>query len=79
LNKLDIFWKLQCKNKSSDFYSDSFKELINGLFAYDPDSRLLLAEIKESEWYNYPLPSSEDMKIEFEERKDNLFIKITIY
>lgn len=39
-NKNDIFWKFHAKHKGNpDFFSDSFKNLLNSMFSVDPALR----------------------------------------
>lgn len=68
-NREDLFWKLHCKNKTKNFYSESFMQLISWLFAYSPMERPSLAEIKAHEWYNGPVPTIDEVKEEFNRRR----------
>jgi serine/threonine protein kinase len=73
VNKHETFWKAHERNKprvnGQNFYSDEFKSLMNSMLALDPAVRLSLADIKEHAWYNGPIISMEDLKIEFTDRK----------
>ena len=73
-NRLDVFWKAHSLNEENgiDFISDSLKDLISSMLAFDPVHRPSLAEIKEHEWYNGPVPTYEEIKEEFIKRKHEL-------
>jgi serine/threonine protein kinase len=45
------FWKGKTKETGINFDND-FKELINGMWNFDVDSRLTIEQIKRSRWYN---------------------------
>jgi len=68
-NREDLFWKIHSKGKPKGYYSKSFKEFILWLLAYNPMERPSLAEIKAHEWYNGPMPTPEEIKDEFDQRK----------
>lgn len=73
-NKVDTFWKVHSKNKPNreEFFSESFKSLITSMLSYNPHERPSLAEIKSHEWYNGPVPTYEEIRDEFEQRKYEL-------
>ena len=73
-NKVDTFWKVHSKNKPNreEFFSESFKSLIISMLSYNPHERPSLAEIKSHEWYNGPVPTYEEIRDEFEQRKYEL-------
>lgn len=70
-NRLDLFWRHHSKNKPGElsFFSEELRDLITLMFAYNPVDRPSLAEIKAHPWYNGPMPSAEEIKNEFTERK----------
>jgi len=70
-NKLDSFWKVHCKRKpgGDNYFSESFKSLVSSMLAYNPHERPSLAEIKSHEWFNGPVPSYEEIREEFDNRK----------
>jgi hypothetical protein len=43
-NKFELFWKFHCKNKpgGAKFFSQEFKDLVQGIFQYDPEKRLTM-------------------------------------
>lgn len=73
-NRADLFWKLHSRNKPGGmgFFSEDFVDLITSMLSFDPIQRPSLAEIKSHPWYNGPVPSEDDVKIEFKERKQRL-------
>lgn len=73
-NKVDTFWKVHCKCKPGGikFFSESFKSLVTSMLSYNPHERPSLAEIKSHEWYNGPVPSDEEIREEFNQRKYEL-------
>lgn len=70
-NRTDMFWKVHTKRKPGglSFFSEGFMSLVQSMLAYSPHERPSLAEIKATEWYNGPVPSYEEIKSEFDERK----------
>lgn len=48
----DLFWRFHSRSKpgGTSFYSESFKNLIEGMLAYDIDKRLTIPEILEHPW-----------------------------
>jgi serine/threonine protein kinase len=58
----------------SDFpeLSNNLKDLIEKMFAVEPSQRISLKEIKAHPWFNESIPTVEDIKAEFEERKYQL-------
>ena len=64
------FWKIHNKAmKDQNYFSVEFQELINTMLAYDPRQRPSIEQIKESKWYNGPLPEYEDILVEMALRK----------
>ena len=81
-NPKDNFYKFLCTNKHENFwnthirmkaknqiFSDSFKNIINCMLAFDPTQRLSLSEIKAHPWYNGPTVNIADFKKEFLEKQ----------
>ena len=52
--------------------SDEFKDLINGIFAYQPEDRLTIEQIKAHAWYKGDVLEHEKMAEFFEELKDEV-------
>lgn len=73
-NRTDVFWKVHTKRKQGgiDYFSESFRDLVQSMLAYNPHERPSLAEIKAHDWYNGPLPTYDDIKQEFDGRKQQL-------
>lgn len=45
--KQDTFWQAHSKHKNNkDFYSETFKDLINLMFSYDPNKRPTIEQIR---------------------------------
>ena len=65
------FWKNLGK-KLPFSISEDFKDLINGILAYDPDKRLNLDQIKEHPWFIGPCATGEEIQIEFTERTEKV-------
>jgi len=56
------FWQKKSKNKKeSNFFSESFKELINGMLEEDPYKRWTIQDIKCCKWYNESALSDEKL------------------
>jgi len=45
-------------------FSKSFKDLINKMLSQDPSERMTLDQITESRWFNEPIYSDEELKVE---------------
>lgn len=59
------FWNGKgLQKKRANFFSDDFKELVNGMLCKDPSSRLTLKQIKESRWFQGPILDAESLKME---------------
>ncbi len=52
-DKNELFWKRHSRSFfSTNYFSDSFKELLNKLLSKDPKERPTIEDIKGMEWYN---------------------------
>ena len=72
-NRPEKFWKEHTKSKGKDdYFTDEFKDLINGLFSYNPIHRLTISEVRTHPWFNGPVPTVDDIKSEFKARKNEL-------
>jgi serine/threonine protein kinase len=73
-NRPDKFWREHIKSKGGDisYFSDEFKDLVNGLFSYNPCHRLTISEIKSHPWFNGLMPTADEVKQEFNARKNDL-------
>ena len=61
----ECFWHKKSMKYEMEF-SESFKEIFNGLCAKDVQKRFTIHQIKKSEWYQGPILSSEDLAEEME-------------
>ena len=78
-NQHEGFWKSHLKHKpSSQFLSESFKNLMNSMLAFDPTQRLSLSEIKAHPWFNGPVTNNEQIFKMFIERKQKVDIETEI-
>jgi serine/threonine protein kinase len=52
VNREDIFWKAHSTNKpnGADFFSEEFKNLITGLFQFEPAMRPQMADVLNHPW-----------------------------
>lgn len=72
-NRPDKFWREHIKSKGDEsYFSDEFKDLVNGLFAYNPFHRLTISEVRGHPWFNGPVPTADEIKDEFDRRKRDL-------
>jgi len=62
---------IKCHAPTS-FLSEEFKDLINGMFAYQPDERLTLEQIKAHPWYNGDVIDEKTRKRKLSELKANV-------
>jgi len=79
----DIMYKLVIKQQFSQFWkqfesrgislTDSFKNLMNAMFAYEPTERLSISEIKSHAWYSGKTCPMEELKTLYESRKQQFF------
>lgn len=62
-NRADIFWKAHSNNKpgGAAFFSDSFKDMITSMLAFDPANRLTMAQVKAHPWYNGDVATIEEI------------------
>ncbi len=58
------FWRKKAEAKGdSDFFSEEFKELINGMLAKDPKKRFTMVDVKKSKWFNDRVLKTQTLKI----------------
>jgi len=65
------FWK-QFESRGITF-TDSFKNLMNAMFAYEPTERLSISEIKSHAWFTGKTCPVEELKTLYESRKQQFF------
>ena len=70
-NRADLFWKAHAKNKpgNMEFFSEEFRNLITSMLQFDPAHRLTMADVKAHPWLQGPVPTLEQIQIEFAQRK----------
>ena len=68
LTQNERFWTLHSRNKPQGFYSAEFKELINGMLAFNPAQRPTVQQILECRWINGESLSMEDAQREIAQR-----------
>lgn len=64
-----MFWKVHFRRFKDYTPSEELVELISRMMDYDADRRITLEEIKQSKWYNLPLPTKEEVVAEMTSRK----------
>ena len=64
------FWKMHCKGSIE--YSESVKDLLNRMLAFDPEERPSIEEIKHHEWYLGEVAEISEINKEFKKRFDKL-------
>ena len=57
------FWRKHCevRKKPSSEFSKSFRDLFNGMTKLNPEERFTIKDIKESEWYNEEILTTEEL------------------
>lgn len=71
-----LFWEMKAmKKQDNDFFSESFKDLVNGMLEYDVSKRFTIQNIKQSKWYNGPVLDTESLQAEMKTRLE-VFMKV---
>jgi len=66
------FWEAHNSYKhQKKFYSESFRRLFQMITEKDPSKRATIAQIKESDWYNKPILTSEELKSQMQKLYPN--------
>ena len=63
------YWESASSILKSEKVSMEFFDLFRSMVFYDPNKRLNLEQVKAHPWFNGPIPTIEEIKKEFEERK----------
>ena len=63
-------------NFKKGFFSDPFKNLIDGMLSYDPAKRFSISKIKEHPWYKGDISDINDLKQEFVKKRENVEIAL---
>ena len=78
--KHDMFWSIHEKNSKipgqGSLYSDSFKDLMNAMFSYEPEKRPTIDQIKGHMWYQGDTINIDLIKEEFLQRKATIETKL---
>eukprot|EP00344_Euplotes_crassus_P004575 CAMPEP_0197009382 /NCGR_PEP_ID=MMETSP1380-20130617/49875_1 /TAXON_ID=5936 /ORGANISM="Euplotes crassus, Strain CT5" /LENGTH=379 /DNA_ID=CAMNT_0042430601 /DNA_START=108 /DNA_END=1247 /DNA_ORIENTATION=+ len=61
-NRQDLFWAFHSKSKEEGYYSESLRDLLQWLFAFNPMERPSISEIMSHEWFNGPVPTHDEVK-----------------
>jgi len=70
------FWRTKVADKkNNDFFSQNFKDLMNGMLEKDPSKRFTLQDIKNSRWYNEPIFKSDELKVKMERMWERILFK----
>jgi len=76
LNDNEEFWKVKTAEKMNpNFFSESLRELLNGMMHEDLSKRFTLVDIKNSEWYNGPIFKQSELKIKMEKMWERIIFK----
>lgn len=69
-SRADIFWKTHCKTKPGGeaFFSEDFKDLVQGMLQLDPSHRPSINEVLSHPWMQGPMPTQEEVVQEFTKR-----------
>ena len=61
--KNDEFWSQHCKlqKKDDSLFDQDFKDLFNAMVRINPDERVTIDQIKQSNWYNGPYYTNEEL------------------
>lgn len=64
--KYEMFWEIHSKRKPAGFYTEKFKDLINGMFAFTPSERFSAEQILQHPWAkDGPVLTIEQIRQEF--------------
>jgi len=70
------FWTIKAAEKrNGEFFSQSFRELINGMLEKEPRRRMSLREVKNSKWFNEPVYSEAELKEKMEKMWERIMFK----
>jgi len=76
LNDNEEFWRVKTADKiNPNFFSESLRELLNGMMHEDLSKRFTLNDIKNSEWYNGPIFKQEELKVKMEKMWERIIFK----
>jgi serine/threonine protein kinase len=63
------FWEMKAGQlQDTKFFSEDFKELINGMLEFNPSKRFTLEDVKNSKWFKGPILSQDKLRAEMRSR-----------
>jgi len=71
VNDIERFWEVHCSvllKKDKSFFNDEFKGLFSQLIREKPHDRPSIDQIRESNWYNGPIFSEEELRFLMDEK-----------
>lgn len=69
IRKNKAFWEAKADSMNDkNFFSQEFKELINGMLEFEVKKRLTIKEIKKSNWYRGPILDAKRLRAEIKSR-----------
>lgn len=72
----DLFWSRKKTNRKDQlFFTDSFKELINGMLEPDLNKRWTIQDIKCCKWYNEAISDDGSLKLRMEKTWNAIIVK----
>jgi serine/threonine protein kinase len=69
LNDTQKFWNVHFRKFKDDLPTNQLIDLLTKMLSHNPSERITISEIKESEWFNGPLPTPEDVYSEMAARR----------
>ena len=73
INRPELFWSIFERNNPAGFFSNTFKDLVTRMLAYNPEERIPLDEIIAHPWMNEDVPTYEQIHLEFQQRYAKVF------
>ena len=68
-NKSHLFWEVHGNTKPNNWYSEDFKDLITMMLQFNPQHRLVMADVIGHTWMQGDLPSQQEVKAELLQRQ----------
>lgn len=69
LEQYEKFWRMHSKVKGANFYSPSFKKLVEGMLNSNPDERFTLEQVTSSDFFTDRTTTIEEVKTDMNKRK----------
>lgn len=67
--RADLFWQAHEEAEGVDIYSDEFKNLFEGMLAFNPKERFTVSQILSHPWFSGPIAKHSEIAEEFVGRK----------